>query len=106
MMITGDQERLVCEGALKDTNVKDIICKQLGCGKADAVLSFFGPIPGGNKRVKNITCDASSESLAECSMESESSSCAPVGLKCSGRCFVLVPQQLPSKFPSFLCQLS
>ncbi|XP_029910679.1 scavenger receptor cysteine-rich type 1 protein M160 [Myripristis murdjan] len=84
MMTIENQERLVCEEALKDTNVQNVICRQLGCGKADAVLSFFGPIPGGNKRVTEITCDASSKSLAKCSMKSKSSTCTPVGLKCSG----------------------
>ena len=76
----------VCQDTLAAENVRNTICKELGCGNTGEPLEFFGP---SNRAVgvSGLTCPEDSSTLATCT-NGELKPCDLGDLKCSGRlCF-------------------
>ncbi|KAJ8016568.1 hypothetical protein DPEC_G00008590 [Dallia pectoralis] len=82
--------RIVCKEALQEQNVKDIICKELGCGEAEALIPFISSSSVTNEKfvVSQLACEDQNLSLSECKVTTQKlqnikNQCTPSGLRCS-----------------------
>ncbi|XP_034551085.1 scavenger receptor cysteine-rich type 1 protein M160 [Notolabrus celidotus] len=73
----------VCKKALENTETRNIICMERGCGKAVKLIDSFGPKPG-LPGISQIQCAADKNSLNACEITSDKTQCPHVGLQCSG----------------------
>ncbi|XP_028265910.1 scavenger receptor cysteine-rich type 1 protein M160 [Parambassis ranga] len=63
-----------------DDNTQNTICKELGCGKRNKTLDYFGPIPLSSVTVQ---CPQGAGSLNACTVSEKSPYCDLIGLRCS-----------------------
>lgn len=83
----GGQWLPVCSGALKDSETRNTICSEMGCGQTGEMVDDFGPKSTRDHVISQMQCSTDGKrSLAACSIISTAATCALGVLRCSGMC--------------------
>ncbi|XP_029291818.1 scavenger receptor cysteine-rich type 1 protein M160 [Cottoperca gobio] len=75
----------VCKEALQDSNIRNIICRELSCSQNDLstnlLIEYFGPQSAGGRIISKIQC--SGKSLTACTMTLSEDKCPLGAIQCS-----------------------
>ncbi|XP_041802231.1 antigen WC1.1 [Chelmon rostratus] len=81
----GGQWLPVCSSALKDSETRNTICSEMGCGQTGEMVDDFGPKSTRDHVISQMQCSTDGKrSLAACSIISTAATCALGVLRCSG----------------------